>query len=186
MGAIIETVMSTFPCKSWWEAKWMAPPVLRLSGVSVVPSAGDNYISLNPTDTHPSPWTCSERIYRILKVNAYLALFPGCQPQPAIVTERTGAWAQGGCVACFSPNTSGRISGNILEQRTGLGHTGMLHLARRFYCGLWKSLYLLHKCLKGTVHLAHCPTQVTWPCGCHYSLLNKTPTLLRHPQAHGR
>ena len=28
--------------------------------------------------------------------------------------------------------------------------------------------------------------QVTWPWGCHYSVLNKTPSLLRHTQAHGR
>ena len=33
----------------------------------------------------------------------------------------------------------------FLEQGTGLGHRGMLHLARLSYCGLWKLLCLLHK-----------------------------------------
>ena len=104
---------STFPDKSWWETWWMAPPVLRLSGMPMVHSVRDNYISLNPTDTPLTPCTCSEQTCRILKANTHVVLFPGCWPHSAIVTESAGAWAQGGYVANFSPSTSARISGKI-------------------------------------------------------------------------
>lgn len=97
-------------------SEWLLP--CRLTGVQVVHSVGDNYISLNPNGHPPN---LLRTYLRILTANTHFALFPGCRPHSAVVTERIGAQARGECVASSPSPRLPQLPGKDPRKDSGLG-----------------------------------------------------------------